>query len=48
MEMDKMIGKILEVYQPACVVMAAIVLKLFDILTKPITAEQAANHLNLD
>lgn len=48
MEMDKMIGKILEGYQPACVVMAANELKLFDKLTNPITAGQVASDLNLN
>ncbi len=48
MEMDKIIGKILQGYQPACVVMTANELKLFDQLKKPATAKQVAETLNLD
>jgi 3-hydroxy-5-methyl-1-naphthoate 3-O-methyltransferase len=48
MEMDKVIGKILQGYQPACVVMAANELKLFDQLKNPGTAIQIAETLNLD
>ena len=48
MEIDKVIGRILDGYQPACVVMAANELKLFDQLKQPTTAEQAAKALNLD
>jgi ubiquinone/menaquinone biosynthesis C-methylase UbiE len=47
-EIDKVIGRILDGYQPACVVMAANELKLFDQLKQPTTAEQAAKALNLD
>ena len=48
MEMDKVIGKILQGYQPACVVIAANELKLFDQLKQPATAKQVAETLNLD
>ncbi len=48
METDKVIGKILEGYQPACVVMTANELKLFDQLKQPTTATQVAKTLNLD
>ena len=46
--MEKVIGKILQGYQPACVVMAANELKLFDQLKQPATAKQTADTLNLD
>jgi len=48
MEMDKVIGKILQGYQPACVVIAANELKLFDQVKQPSTASQVADNLNLD
>ena len=48
MEMDKVIGRILQGYQPACVVIAANELKLFDQLKQPATARQVAETLNLD
>ena len=48
MEMDKVIGKILQGYQPACVVITANELKLFDQLKQPATAKQVAETLNLD
>lgn len=48
MEIDKVIGKILDGYQPACVVMAANELKVFDQLKQPVTAEQVAKTLTLD
>jgi 3-hydroxy-5-methyl-1-naphthoate 3-O-methyltransferase len=48
MEMDKIIGNILQGYQPACVVMAANELKLFDQLKKPSTARHVAETLNLN
>ncbi len=48
MELDKVIGKILEGYQPACVIMTANELKLFDQLKQPTTAAQVAKTLNLD
>ena len=46
--MDKIIGKILQGYQPACVVIAANELKLFDQLKQPSTASHVAETLNLD
>jgi len=46
--MDRFIGKILQGYQPACVVMAANELKLFDQLKQPATAKQVADTLSLD
>ena len=46
--MDRFIGKILQGYQPACVVMAANELKLFDQLKQPATAKEIADTLNLD
>lgn len=46
--MEKVIGRILQGYQPACVVMAANELKLFDQLKQPITAKRVAETLNLD
>ena len=48
MEMDKIIGRILQGYQPACVVMAANELKLFDQIKQPATAKQVADTLRLD
>lgn len=48
MELDKVIGKILAGYQPACVIMAANELKLFDQLKQPTTAIQVAEALKLD
>ncbi len=48
MEMDKIIGRILQGYQPACVIMAANELKLFDQIKQPATAKQVANTLKLD
>ncbi len=48
MELDKVIGKILEGYQPACVIMTANELKLFDQLKQPTAAAQVAKTLNLD
>ena len=48
MELDKVIGKILDGYQPACVIMTANELKLFDQLKQPVTAVKVAKTLNLD
>ncbi len=47
MEMDEVIGKILHGYRPACVVMTANELKLFDQIKQPATAKQIAETLNL-
>jgi 3-hydroxy-5-methyl-1-naphthoate 3-O-methyltransferase len=46
--MEKVIGKILQGYQPACVVIAANELKLFDQLKQPSTASHVAETLNLN
>ena len=48
MEIDKLIGKILQGYQPACVVITANELKIFDELKQPITAKQVAENRQLD
>ena len=42
MEIDKIIGKILQGYQPACVVITANELKIFDELKQPVTPKQVA------
>ena len=47
-EIDKIIGKILDGYQPACVVLAANELKVLDQLKHHTTAEKVAKSLNLD
>lgn len=48
MEIDKLISKILQGYQPACVVITANELKIFDELLKPVEASQVAKNKNLD
>ena len=48
MEIDRIIGKILQGYQPACVVITANELKIFDELKQPITPKQVAKNRNLD
>ena len=48
MEIDKTIGKILQGYQPACVVITANELKIFDELKQPATSKQVAENRNLD
>ena len=47
MEIDKIIGKILQGYQPACVVITANELKIFDELKQPATPKQVANNIIL-
>ncbi len=48
MEIDKVIGKILQGYQPACVVITANELKIFDELKQPVKAREVAENRNLD
>ena len=48
MEIDRTIGKILQGYQPACVVITANELKIFDELKQPVTSKQVAKNRNLD
>ena len=47
MEVDKIITKILQGYQPACAVIAANKLKIFDQLKQPISSKQIAESLSL-
>ena len=47
MEIDQEIGKLLHGYQPACVLIAANKLKIFDELKSPVAANDVANRLNL-
>ncbi|MDA0691621.1 MAG: methyltransferase [Nitrospinae bacterium] len=47
MEIDKEIGKLLSAYQPACVLMTANKLKVFDELKSPVTAKDVARKLSL-
>jgi hypothetical protein len=48
METDKAISKILQGFQPACVVITANELKIFDQLKQPIAAKHVAKNCNLD
>ena len=48
MEIDRTIGKILQGYQPACAVITANELKIFDELKQPVTSKQVAKNRNLD
>ena len=47
MEIEKEIGKLLHAYQPACVLMTANKLQVFDELKSPTTAEDIAQTLSL-